>query len=213
MQKQHNYNLPDKIGYYISGFVDGEGSFITSARKRSADDGYPCGWKFSFAFNISNNDLRVLRFCQHYLGFGNIRETGPGKYILEIEDAIILRQHIIPFFKKYPFVSVKKRHSLRVFELLLKFVEQGPIQTGERLLKYFEYRRVLGKFRESRITNTDKVIVKTFICQRTLTTVELPNTQERLKRRKPNPAPDVAIAESTKVEINEDNDPGGEKLA
>jgi len=56
----HINQVPPDKGYYIAGFVDGEGSFYISARKR---DDYPSGWRFTLHFNISNQDLAVLEIC------------------------------------------------------------------------------------------------------------------------------------------------------
>jgi len=84
----HINQVPPDKGYYIAGFVDGEGSFYMSARKR---DDYPSGWRFTLHFNISNQDLAVLEICRKYLGCGTIRETRPGFYTLEVESRKHLR--------------------------------------------------------------------------------------------------------------------------
>ena len=39
-----------RIGYYLAGFSDGEGSFNISIRKHP---GYKLGWKTSLTFNVS----------------------------------------------------------------------------------------------------------------------------------------------------------------
>ena len=90
------FNLDDvseQAGNFVAGFVDGEGSFFTSTRKHfKITNGKivyqrPTGWRFSVNFNISNNDITVLKYCQRQLGCGKIKETNDGKnvkYALEI---------------------------------------------------------------------------------------------------------------------------------
>ena len=50
-------NIPNNIGYYLSGFADGEGSFNVSIINRKKD--YRHGWKVTLSFNISQKDNSV----------------------------------------------------------------------------------------------------------------------------------------------------------
>lgn len=154
----HIYQVPPDKGYYIAGFVDGEGSFYISARKR-AD--YPSGWRFEHHFNVSNQDLAVLEICRKYLGCGTIRQTRPGFYTLEVESRRRLETFIIPFFKRFGFLSNKKRAEFRIFKQAFDLLEQG-IRTPEQLNQLLELRQKLNQFRNTRITNTDAMIYESF---------------------------------------------------
>lgn len=46
-----------QLGNYIAGFVDGEGSFNVSLRKKSD---YKIGWQVVLSFNVSQKDPTVL---------------------------------------------------------------------------------------------------------------------------------------------------------
>jgi hypothetical protein len=171
--------ISDRPGYYVAGFVDGEGSFYLSVRKHCKQreengttvwkDGKkvfeyerPTGWRFSLNFNIANNDTRVLEFCRAQLCCGAIRESNPGKFILEITDQEILNNRIVPFFNKFQFESVKKRHEFRVFKLLLKFFGEGQVTTTPRMLQFLRLRTALGRYRGNKQTHTDADIVESF---------------------------------------------------
>lgn len=166
-------------GYYIAGFVDGEGSFYSSVRKRTDS---PCGWKFSLSFNIANNDKQVLLYCQKHLKCGSIREilrsrglragkTPPKDgsdnsgitYLYEVSDLRMLREYIVSFFETFQFVSVKKRHEFGVFKKLLTLLEESPIRTRSRLEVFCKAREELGRYRKNRFV-TNEEILKTFIC-------------------------------------------------
>lgn len=160
------HQVPPQKGYYIAGFVDGEGSFYLSARKR-AD--YPSGWRFELHFNVSNQDLAVLEICKKYLGCGTIRKTRPARgpsgrgrfYTLEVESRKTLGAFVIPFFKRFGFLSNKKKAEFRIFQQAFDFLEQG-ISTPEQLNQLLLLRQKLNELRQTRITNTDEMILESF---------------------------------------------------
>jgi hypothetical protein len=54
-------SVPEAIGYYLAGFVDGEGSFNVSFRPRSD---YVFPWKVSLCFNVSQRERALLEILQ-----------------------------------------------------------------------------------------------------------------------------------------------------
>lgn len=150
--------IPSTKGFYVSGFVDGEGSFFASARKRPD---YPTKWKFSANFSVGNKDKTTIDLCQQCIGCGQVREQKPSFYVLEITDRKYLNLLVVPFFKSYPFFSEKKAHEFEVFQKLLLRIEKH-IRTSEDLEEFLSLRRDLDFYRESRATNTDEIIRKTF---------------------------------------------------
>jgi hypothetical protein len=150
--------VPPEKGYYIAGFVDGEGSFYISARKRTD---YPSGWRFEAHFNVSNQDLAVLEICKKYFGCGQIRQTRPGFYTLEIEKRDTIRTFIIPFFKRFGFLSNKKKAEFRIFQQAFDLLEKG-ISTSEDLQQLLALRQSLNQYRKTRITNKDDIILESF---------------------------------------------------
>lgn len=152
--------VPVDKGNYIAGFVDGEGSFYLSIRKRKD---YKCKWKFTPSFTIGNNDIVILEICKQYFGCGSIRkpERRNGFYVYEVTDQELLERMIVPFFKRFRFLSSKKKHEFRVFQVILARVQQG-IKTTADLDEILALREELGKFRSDRFQNTDEIIRSTF---------------------------------------------------
>jgi hypothetical protein len=160
----HISEVPPDKGHYIAGFVDGEGSFYISARVRHD---YPTRWKFELHFNISNRDKVVLEICKKYIGCGTIRETerGEGSYVLEVQDRKKLREFVIPFFSRFGFLSNKKRFEFRIFQEALVLLDNG-IGTSAELSVFLRLREKLNQLRKTNITNTDAIILKSFVFMR-----------------------------------------------
>jgi hypothetical protein len=62
--------IPESLGYYFAGFVDGEGSFHISFRRRKD---YKQPWKVSLCMNISQKDRTLLAYIKRHLKCGTIR--------------------------------------------------------------------------------------------------------------------------------------------
>ena len=150
---------PDK-GHYIAGFVDGEGSFYVSARKRND---YRSKWRMTAHFNVSNNDIKILEICRKYLGCGTIRGSRPGFYTLEVENLDTLNNFIIPFFRRFVFLSNKKTKEFSTFRKVVALIETR-IQTKAQLELFCQLRKELNELRKGgRATNSDAVILESFI--------------------------------------------------
>ncbi len=125
----------DKIGYYLSGFADGEGSFNVSIIKRSKD--YRYGWKISLAFNISQKDDVLPKLFQKTLKCGTIRYRKDGICYYEVRKLNDLLLTVIPFFKRYPIVS-NKQNVFRIFsEIAILVLEKKHLAKKgmEKILK------------------------------------------------------------------------------
>lgn len=93
--------------YFVSGFVDAEGSFVISIIRKSKG----IKWAVRARFNIAlhSKDLPLLRSIQTFFGgIGSIYESKDGKsvsfVVCKSEDLTTL---IIPHFLKYPLVTQK----------------------------------------------------------------------------------------------------------
>lgn len=88
---------------YIAGFVDGDGSFNVSFRRR---DDYTIGWKINPSFSVAQRDKVILGLIQKTLDCGKIRKgSQEGSFYLEVVNLNDLRNKVIPFFNKYTFLS------------------------------------------------------------------------------------------------------------
>jgi LAGLIDADG DNA endonuclease family protein len=117
---QFNPNMiPIEIGHYIAGFTDGEGSFNFSFRRRND---YKSGWKISACFNVSNKDMAILQIFKKYLECGTLRSRPDNVWYYEVNDLEHLVNNIVPFFKRFPFLSDKKRNDFSKFCEILEII-------------------------------------------------------------------------------------------
>ena len=126
--------MKTEIGYYLAGFADGEGSFNLSFRPRQD---YKSPWKVSLCFNISQKDKVILTLFKRYLGCGTLRSRPDGVWYYEVNNFNAIWEKVIPFFKKYHFLSAKKKRDFS------KFCEIAVIIKQEKHLKEDGIRRIL----------------------------------------------------------------------
>ena len=111
--------IPLEKGYYFAGFTDGEGSFNVSMRKRPD---HAMKWQIILTFNVSQRDPVVLAEMKRYLGCGRFlkRKDGVNCYIVQNPSAI--QERIIPFFKKFSFLSSNKKKNFSIFNQIAEMV-------------------------------------------------------------------------------------------
>ena len=138
------------IGYYISGFVDGEGSFNISIRKHP---GYKLGWKTSLTFNVSQKGSKSLILLKNTFNCGYVRKRWDNLHYFEIVEfeKIILR--VIPFFDKFNLRSEKEK-DFQIFKQVAYLMKNGEHLTMNGIVKILELREPMnygGKNRRLKI--------------------------------------------------------------
>jgi LAGLIDADG endonuclease len=96
--------IPTDVGFLLSGFALGEGSFMVVARRRSD---YARKWKLSAAFNVSQNDRVPLDLFRETLGCGSIRKAGNDGWYWEVNRLLDIQSRIVPFFERFPLLGRK----------------------------------------------------------------------------------------------------------
>ena len=99
----------DSLGYFISGVIDGEGSF---------------GFKSSGLiqepfFAIAMKDKKIIELISKFLNYGNVRLRKDGVYHLEINSRTILKKVCEMFLKQYPLRHERQRKRLMLLQQLL----------------------------------------------------------------------------------------------
>ena len=135
-------NVPDKVGYYLAGFVDGEGSFNVSLRKKSD---YKVGWQPVLSFNVSQKERTILVLMKRYFKCGIIKRRKDGLYSYDVTNPRAIQEIIIPFFEKYSFLSVNKKNNFSLFKKIVRLMAEkrhlepdgfiGLLRIRERLNK------------------------------------------------------------------------------
>lgn len=98
--------IPPRIGYYLAGFADGEGSFNVSFRPRND---YAIPWKVSLCFNISQKDKVILTLYKKHLKCGTLRGRPDGVWYYEVNNFRAIVENVIPFFDRFGFLSAKRK--------------------------------------------------------------------------------------------------------
>jgi hypothetical protein len=151
---------PPEIGWYLSGFADGEGSFNCSFRPRPD---YPTGWKVSLCFNISQKERVILAMYKRHLGCGTLRSRPDGVWYYEVNNFTAIWESVIPFFRRYHFLSAKKKRDFARFRRIAELVKAGEHLSDEGIRKILAIRakmnnggkrtyrdhEILGKRKES----------------------------------------------------------------
>jgi hypothetical protein len=150
-------NVPSEIGYYLTGFADGEGSFNFSFRRRSD---YKSGWKISACFNVSNKDLVILQLFKKHLTCGTLRSRPDDVWYYEVNTIKHLVSNVIPFFKRFPFLSDKKRNDFSKFCEILDIILSKKTFSSEVIRIILDLRNQMNNGGKRKFS--DKEILATF---------------------------------------------------
>jgi len=134
--------VPDSIGYYFAGFVDGEGSFHLSFRKRQD---YRLPWKVSLCLNVSQKDEVILSLIKRHLQCGSIRNKGGGVWMFEVNSLSAIRSNVIPFFNRFGFLSAKKKRDFAIFKQMAELMADDEAHLSEEGIRHLlTLRRVMN---------------------------------------------------------------------
>lgn len=112
--------VPDRIGHYLAGFTDGEGSFNVSFRKRGD---YAMPWKVSLCFNVSQRDKVILALFKQHLKCGTLRSRPDGVWYFEVNNFTAVVENVIPFFDRFGFLSAKKKRDFLKFKEIARLIQ------------------------------------------------------------------------------------------
>lgn len=113
-------SIEPKIGYYLAGFTDGEGSFNVTFRPR---EDYKIPWKISLCFNISQKDKVILALFKRHLKCGTLRQRKDEVWYYEVNNFSAIDENVIPFFKKFRFLSAKKKRDFYKFTQIAEIIK------------------------------------------------------------------------------------------
>ena len=129
--------IPSHIGYYFAGFVDGEGSFNVSFRRRND---YTNMWKVSLCFNVSQKDPVILSLFKKHLRCGTMRQRKDGLWYYEVNNINAIWENVIPFFNHFGFLSAKKKKDFSKFKRISMLVKKGKHLTKDGIKEILKIR-------------------------------------------------------------------------
>ena len=141
MSADNQQERPEQMkGYYIAGFVDGEGSFHVAVQKTS---NVKLGWQVIPEFHVSQNESRtaVLEMICDYLGCGYIKPNHRTR-INDKTNVFVVRNHrdllskVVPFFRRYPLIS-SKNEDFKKFAEIVEMMDQSSHLSREGLKQIF----------------------------------------------------------------------------
>lgn len=140
MLNQNKIN--SRIGNYLAGFADGEGSFMIVVRKR---DDYKQKWKISLCFNVSQKESFILAQFKKHLQCGTLRKRPDGVSYYEVNNFNSIKNNVLPFFKKFKFISQNKTYQFSLFVQAVKIIESGEHLSKEGFDKILSIRDKMNR--------------------------------------------------------------------
>jgi len=102
-----------EVGYFLAGFVEGEGSFNVSLHRK---DDYKLGWQVVLSFNVSQKDRTILDMLKDKLKCGIIKtRRRDDLHSFDVTKAADIVEKVIPYFSKYPVMSRSKVVNFEIF--------------------------------------------------------------------------------------------------
>lgn len=147
-------SITQQLGGYIAGFVDGEGSFNISLRKKKD---YSTGWQPVLSFNVSQKEKTMLLLLQQTFKCGILKRRRDGLHSYDVTNPIDLSNQILPFFQKFSFFSKRKMLNFKLFTSAVQLMVQKRHLTRDGLRELLELREKInvGKGRTRKYTLQD----------------------------------------------------------
>ena len=159
-QEEWLNQISRELGYYLAGFVDGEGSFNVSLRRKPD---YQIKWQVVLSFNVSQRDLTNLITLKEILGCGIIKKRRDGVHSLDVTKPSNVILKVIPFFRRFPFRSEKAKTNFAIFCKIAALMNLGNHRNSKGLRKILALRETLniGKGRTRKYSEAD--VLKTIL--------------------------------------------------
>ena len=151
--------IPPRIGHYLAGFADGEGSFNVSFRKRKD---YAMPWKVSLCFNVSQKDRVILALFKRHLGCGTLRGREDGVWYFEVNNFNALEENVIPFFDRFGFLSAKKKRDFSKFRQMARIIREGDHLSRQGIQALLDIRKDMNDGGVGRRKYSDEEILECF---------------------------------------------------
>ena len=132
-----------ELGFFLAGFVEGEGSFNISLRKKPD---YKVNWQVVLSFNVSQKDPAILYLLKRELDCGIIKtRKRDGLFSYDVTNPKDMIQKVIPYFQKFPMYSKSKKTNFRIFSRVARLMSIGSHRNKDGLKKILKLRELINK--------------------------------------------------------------------
>jgi len=128
--------VPENIGWYLAGFVDG--------------DGHRLGWQVQLTFNVAQRDITNLELLKQHLQCGRLQNRADGVHYFVVGDYRSISNRVIPFFGKFSFQSESKQRNFSLFKQISILMDQGKHLDPDGLHEIVAIREKLNEGRGRR---------------------------------------------------------------
>ncbi len=149
--------IPEHIGWYLSGFCDGESSFNASLRMRKD---HTIGWQIVITFNVAQRDVTNLELLKKHLGCGRLQARCDGVHYFVVTDYKLIWERVIPFFEKFTLQSKVKKVNFTLFKEIASMMNRSEHLTNKGFRKIVDLREELnyGKGRTRKYSKLDVLV-------------------------------------------------------
>jgi len=106
------------LGYFLSGIIDGEGSFGIKAGNSSRGEPY---------FFIAMKDKKIVELFSSFIHYGTVRYRKDGVYHCEINKRDVLKNVCALFLERYPLRHARQRERLQKLQRILNDHTPRPL--------------------------------------------------------------------------------------
>ncbi len=140
--------------WYVTGIVEGEGSFVVSFNRRQKLT-VGIETRPSFSLTLHQRDLNLLKDIQKFFHCGAIRYSKADRtYKYEVRSVADLAKKILPHFEKYPLAGAKSQDFERFAEIV-RLVHANHHLNREVLVKIIEVAYSMNLSDKRRVAKDD----------------------------------------------------------
>ena len=105
--------------------------------------------------NVSQRDPVILSLFKRHLQCGTMRQRQDGLWYYEVNNLRPIVENVIPFFKKFRFLSAKKKRDFSKFECLAELFQRSRHLTRAGIEEILAIRRTMNDGGNRRYSDDD----------------------------------------------------------
>ena len=143
--------------YWVSGFVDGEGTFYVGINKNTT---MTIGYQVLPEFRIVQHkkDIKLLHELKKYFNCGVVRINHDDRFELRIRSIEHINDNVIPHFDKYQLITQKKFDFIK-FKKIINLINQNKHITKNGLIQIIDISSRMNRKEKTKALEIKNVIL------------------------------------------------------